>query len=221
MVKGYEFSKGQYVTFTEQELKDLQDSSTQTIDITEFVPIDEVDPVYLSRAYYLGPDKSDRAYHLLGEALKTTGRVALAKYRSRGKQYLVVLRPYKKGLLMQQLHYQHEVRSFDEVPIGDAEIKEPELQLAVQLVEQAASDRFQPDNYHDEVYDRVKGLIDKKVEGQDVSFAPPEAPQAQIIDLMDALKASLSPAEEADAPKGAKKSAGAAKSRKKKAASQG
>lgn len=192
MVKGYEFAKGQFVTFTEQEIKDLQENPNQAIEITEFLPAAEVDAVYFDRAYYLGPDKgADRAYRLLTEALAATGRIALAKYRARGKQYLVMLRPFKTGLVMQQLHYHHEVKAFDEVPVGDAEIKEPELELAKRIIEQGAAESFVPSNYRDDVHDRIRGLIDQKVAGQDVSFAPLEEPKAQIIDLMEALKASL------------------------------
>ena len=103
-VKGYEFSRGQYVLFSEEELKSLEERATQSIDITEFLPQTEIDPIYFSKAYYLGPDKGgDRAYTLLSKALQETGRWALAKYAARGKQYLVVLRPLGKGLVMQQL----------------------------------------------------------------------------------------------------------------------
>ena len=191
MVKGYEFSKDKYVTFTEDELKAMAEETQKAIEITEFVPATQVDPIYFDGAYYLGPDKGgEKAYKLLAEAMKQTGRSALAKWAARGKQYLVLIRPTASGLVMQQLLYADEVRSFAEVPVGDAEVKEPELKLAVQLVEQIASDEFHPENYTDEVRKRYLEAIQRKVEGQEVTTAP-EAPRAQIIDLMEALKASL------------------------------
>src|SRR5215470_15689344 len=128
MVKGYEFSKDKYVTFTEDELKAMAQEAQKAIEITEFVPASQVDAIYFDKPYYLGPDKGgEKAYRLLNEAMKETGRVALAKWAARGKQYLVMIRPKGKGLVMQQLLYADEVRPFEEVPIGDAEVKEGEL----------------------------------------------------------------------------------------------
>jgi DNA end-binding protein Ku len=191
MVKGYEFSKEQYVTFTEEELKAMGEEAQKAIEITEFVLASKVDPVYFDGAYYLGPDKGgEKAYRLLNEAMKETGRAALAKWAARGKQYLVLIRPADKGLVMQQLLYADEVRPLAEVPIEDAEVKDAELRLAVQLVQQIASDEFRPENYQDEVRKRYQEAIQKKVEGQEITTSP-EAPRAQIIDLMEALKASL------------------------------
>jgi DNA end-binding protein Ku len=191
MVKGYEFTKDQYVAFTEDEIKQMAEETQKAIEITEFVPASEVDPVYFDGAYYLGPDQGgEKAYKLLSEAMKQTGRSALAKWSARGKQYLVMIRPVKNGLVMQQLLYADEVKPFSEVPVGEAELKDSEMKLAVQLVEQIASDEFKPQNYEDEVKKRYHEAIQRKVEGQEVTAAP-EAPRAQIIDLMEALKASL------------------------------
>jgi DNA end-binding protein Ku len=191
MVKGYEFSKEQYVTFTDEELKAMAEESQKAIEITEFVPAAAVDPVFFDGASYLGPDKGgEKAYRLLGEAMKQTGRVALAKWAARGKQYLVMIRPSGKGLVMQQLLYADEVRPIGEVPIEDADLREAELKLAVQLVEQIARDEFHPESYEDEVRKRYQEAIQRKVEGQEITAAP-QAPKAQIIDLMEALKASL------------------------------
>jgi DNA end-binding protein Ku len=192
MVKGYEFAKDQYVTFTEEELKAMAEESTRTIEITEFVPAEKVDPVYFDAAYYLGPDKGgERAYKLLAAAMKQTGRSALAKWAARGKQYLVMVRAIEGGLVMQTLHYADEVRPFSEVPVGDAVVKDPELRLAVQLVEQIAADEFRPEQYEDEVRKRYQEAIQRKVDGQEVTIAAPDQPRAQIVDLMEALKASL------------------------------
>lgn len=192
IAKGYEFAKGQFVQFTDEELKALNPEPTNAIDITEFVPSDQVDPVYFEKAYYLGPDKAAaRPYKLLTKAMQETGRSALARYRARGKDYLVLVRPFQDGMVMQQLRYADEVRSFEEVPLGEAEVKPQELDLALKLIDQIASDQFKPEQYRDEVRDKTRALIDKKIEGQEITAAPQEAPKAQIIDLMEALKASL------------------------------
>lgn len=198
MVKGYEYAKGQYVLFTEEELKALTPEPTNAIDIAEFVPLDQVDPIYFEKSTYLGPDRGgDRPYRLLSEAMRQTGRAALARYRARGKDYLVLLRPFEDGLILQQLRYADEIRPFAEIPVAPAEIKEPELRLAMQLIEQIASDKFQPDQYEDTVRQSTRDLIDKKVQGEEITAVPQEAPKAQIIDLMEALKASLSAAQPA------------------------
>jgi DNA end-binding protein Ku len=192
MVKGYEVSKDQYVLFTDEELKELQEQSTQAIEINEFIPEAEVPKLYVGKTYYLGPDKGgDRAYRLLAEAMKDTGRCALAKYAARGKMYLVMIAPHEDGIVMYQLHYPDEVSSFGEIPKGDAEVKDGELELAKKLIEQQSSPEFRPDQYTDEVKTRIEAAIQQKWEGKAVTLAPEEQPKAQIIDLMDALKASL------------------------------
>ena len=191
MVKGYEFAKDQFVAFTTDELKAMEEQAQKAIEITEFVPAAAVDPVYFDKPYYLGPEKGgEKAYKLLLEAMRQTGKSALARWAARGKQYLVLIRPSKGGLVMQQLMYADEVRPISEVPVGDAEIKDVELKLAVQLVEQIATDEFHPENYADDVKKRYHEAIQRKIEGQEITAAP-EAPKAQIIDLMEALKASL------------------------------
>jgi DNA end-binding protein Ku len=193
IAKGYEYAKGQYVLFSDEELKALNPEPTNSVDIAEFVPLDEVDPVYFDRAYYLGPDKAgDRAYRLLARAMRQTGRAALATYAARGKNYLVLIRPFgDEGLVMQQLRYADEVRSFSEVPLGSAEVKPAELDLALKLIDQIASEVFKPETYKDEVRLKTRELIDQKIAGQEITAPPQEAPKAQIIDLMEALKASL------------------------------
>jgi len=199
MVKGYEFTKGQFVTFKPDELKALEEKSTHTIDITEFVPIAEIDPIYYDKPYYLAPEQGgEKAYRLLTEVMKETGRSAIARYAARGKQYLVLIRPVKlpggragNGLIMQQLLYEDEVRPFSEVPIPEVEVKMSELQLARQLVEPIASQTFEPTKYTDEVRERIMRDIQRKIDGQDIETTVPETAPAQIIDLMEALKASL------------------------------
>jgi DNA end-binding protein Ku len=191
-VKGFEFAKDRYVTFTAEELKALDEIASQAIDIAEFVPAGDVDAVFFDKAYYLGPDKGGaRAYKLLGEAMRRSEKAALGRYAARGKQYLVLIRPRGTRLVMQQLFYADEVRPPEEIPVDDAEVKEPEIQLALQLIAQTASaDGFHPERYRDAVKQRVEEAIERKVAGQEIQVAAPE-PQAQVIDLMEALKKSI------------------------------
>lgn len=218
MVKGYEFAKEQYVAFTEEEIKAMQEEANRAIEITEFVPLAKVDPIYFDGGYYLGPDRGgEKAYKLLREAMKETGRSALARWSARGKQYLVMIRPVKDGLVMQQLLYADEVKPFSEVGVPDAELKESELKLAVQLVEQIATDEFRPENYEDDVRKRMHEAIQRKVEGQEITAAP-EQPRAQIIDLMEALKASLAGKAAASAAQSASADGEARDAKKKKGA---
>jgi DNA end-binding protein Ku len=231
IVKGYEFSKGQYVLFTSEELKAIEVVSTYTIDIEEFVPAGSVDRIYFDKAYYLGPDKGGaRAYQLLSRALEETGRIAVGRYAARGKQHLIMLRPVndgeQQGLLLEQLYYADEIRSFQEVPVDDVEVKDAELKLAKQLIDQGAKENFDPSSYHDEVRAKVLEMIERKVEGEDITIAPQEHPEHKIIDIMEALKASLDaspgrkPAQAAKSESEAsKKPARAGKAAKKKKAS--
>lgn len=221
MVKGYEFAKGQYVVFEPDELKAIEAQSTNEILITEFVPADDIERIYFSKGYFLGPDKGgNRAYRLLSAALRQTDRVAIAKYAARGKQYLVMIRPMEDGLLMEQLHYPDEVRSFDEVPLEDGDVADAELELAKQLIAQASTDAFDPAKYHDEVRENVMALIQKKIEGEQITVTQAEEPETKIIDLMEALKASISEPDQGSRKppeRASKKGKGA--SRKRKAAS--
>jgi DNA end-binding protein Ku len=200
IAKGYEFSKGQFVLFSPEEIKTLEEKATNSIDITEFVPLAEVDRIYLEKVYYLGPDKGgDRAYRLLGEALKQTGRAALGQYAARGQQHLVLVRPKDGVLVLEQLHYADELRPASEVPLGEGEVKPAELALAKQLIDQTATDEFHPERYSDQVRGRVMAAIQQKVEGQEITAEPAAETGGKIIDLMEALKASLSKPGKAEA----------------------
>src|SRR5229473_931042 len=147
--------------------------------------------------------KDERTYALLSKALEQTGRWALAKYAARGKQYLVILRPLGKGIVMQQLFYPNEIRSMDELDLGEPIVKDNELKMAVQLAEMGATDEFHPEAYRDEVAERTRALIQRKIEGEEITSLEDEQPRAQVIDLMEALKASL-----AGAPRGRSSSSG-------------
>ena len=190
--KSYEFAKDQYVVFTPEELKALEEKATSTIDVVEFVPLAQVDREYLEKVYYLGPDKGgDRAYRLLAKALQETGRAALGQYAARGQQHLVLLRPLNGVLVMEQLHYADEVRSTTDVPVPAGEVKAQELALAKQLIEQTATETFEPAKYRDTVRERVMEAIQRKIDGQDITADVTPDGGGKIIDLMEALKASL------------------------------
>jgi DNA end-binding protein Ku len=193
IVKGYEFAKDQYVLFTKDEIKALEVAATYMIDINEFVPDGSVERIFFDKAYYLGPDKGGaRAYHLLAAALKATKRIGVGRYAVRGRQHLVMVRPKENGLMLEQLHFADEVRAFSEVPLEEVDVKSAELELAKQLIAQGARESFDPKSYRDEVRDQIMGLIQKKVEGEDISIAPTEKVEHKIIDIMEALKASSS-----------------------------
>jgi DNA end-binding protein Ku len=214
MVKGYEFAKDQYVMFTPEELKALEEAGTHSADITEFVPLKAIDPVYFDKAYYLGPDKGGaKPYALLARALRESGRCALGRWAARGKQYIVMIRPVEdlvEGLVMQQLLYAGEVRALRDIDIPKTDVKPQELKLAQQLIQQQSSDKFNPAEYKDDVRERIEAAVQKKVEGKEITMT--EAPEtgAQVIDLMEALRASLEkkPAKKVEAAKpAARKSA--------------
>lgn len=196
-VKGYEFAKDRYVVFSTEELKSIEEKATSMIDVIEFVPLAKVDREYLEKVYYLGPDKGgERAYRLLTAALVETGRAALGQYAVRGQQHLVLLRPRNGVLVMEQLHYAEEVRATTEVPVPEGEVKPQELELAKKLIEQTANDEFEPHKYKDTVRERVLDAIQRKVDGQDITADVAVESGTQVIDLMEALRASLAaPAE--------------------------
>jgi DNA end-binding protein Ku len=162
MVKGYEFEKDRYVMFQPAELKALEEASRHTIDIVSFVPLTAVDPIYYDKAYYLAPDKRGaKPYRLLMEAMRESGRCALAKWAWKGKQYVVQVRPGEDGLVLQQLLYAAEVRSMKELDIERADVAKPELQLALQLIDQISADSYDPESFKDEEKERILAAIDE------------------------------------------------------------
>jgi DNA end-binding protein Ku len=193
MVAGYEFAKGQYVVFSADELRALEETPTQMIEIFEFVPLETVDRQYIKKVYYLEPAKGgDRGYRLLADALKETDRAALGQYVARGSQHLVLVRPSDDVLVMEQLHYADEVKPISEVRLPAAEVTPQELKLAKQLIEQTSNDEFEPQKYTDRVREHVREVIRRKIEGKDIGSAEAQQDRGgKIIDLMDALKATL------------------------------
>ena len=193
IVKGYEFAKDQYVMFTPEELKAMEEAGTQTADINEFVPISAIDPVYFDKAYYIAPDKGGaKPYALFAKALRESKRCAVGRWAARGKQYIVMIRPVDDGLVMQQLMYAGEVRSISEIDIPKMDVREAELKLAKQLIEQQTTAKFDPSQYTDDVTQRIEAAVQRKVEGKEITMAEePETGGAQVIDLMEALRASL------------------------------
>ena len=199
MVKGYEFAKDQYVTFAPEEIKALEEAGTHAVEISEFVPVESIDPVYFDKTYYLAPDKgAGRPYGLLTEALKQAQRAAVGRWAARGKAYIVLLRPVGDVLTMQQLHFAADVRSATEIEIPKPDVKPAELKLAQQLIDQQTSDKFDPTAYTDELHARIEAAIQKKVEGAEISVSE-LAPtgESKVIDLMEALRASLEKTETA------------------------
>jgi DNA end-binding protein Ku len=193
MVRGYEYAKDQYAILSQDEIKALEQTSDQSIEIEEFIPISSIDPIYFEKTYLLGPDKGGaKAYRLLREAMAEAGKGAVAKFSTRGRQQLVLLREAQGGLMIHALFYADEVRDFSEVDRGESVTLKPgEIQLAVQLIEQLGSAAFDPTKYEDEYRKRALEVIEQKVAGQEIAMAPAQAPKGQIIDLMEALKASL------------------------------
>src|SRR5918994_1878668 len=213
LVRGFQHAKDQYVQITEEELDSLEAEANNNIDLKEFVPLASVDPVYFENSHYLGPDKGgEKPYRLLADAMAKSGRVAIAELVSRGKEQLVLIRPYRKGLVLHTMYYGNEVRDFNQVPKGNnVKVSEKELELGVGLIDRLTSEEFIPENYKDEYRIHVLAMLDEKSKGKDIVVdAAPAPKRGQVIDIMEALKRSMErvPAK--------KKSATAAAAKKKK-----
>jgi DNA end-binding protein Ku len=193
LVRGYEFAKDQYVRFTDEELKALEGEASKVIDIAEFVPLAGVDPIYFEKTYYLGPDKGgEKPYRLLANAMADASRVAVAKLVLRGKESLVLIRPAGGGLMLHTMYFADEIREFGEIDRGEsAKIQEREVELARRLIDELSSDAFQPERYEDDYRKRVLAVVGEKVEGKEITTVAPREERTKVIDLMDALRASL------------------------------
>jgi len=193
IVKGYEFAKDQYVMFTPEEIKALEEAGTKSVDIHEFVPLASVDPVYFNTTYYLAPDKGGaKPYTLFATALRESKRCAVGRWATRGREYVVILRPVENALVLHQLHFAPEVVPLSDLEVEDMKVRDAELKLAQQLIDQQTTDRFDPTAYTDEVKARIEAAIQKKVEGEQITLAEPRAAaEGNVVDLMEALRASL------------------------------
>jgi DNA end-binding protein Ku len=194
MKKGYEFEKDKYVVFTGDELKALEEAATHVVEILAFIPEKAVDPVYYDKAYYIAPDKrGGKPYSLLQQALAESGRCALARWAFKGKTRIVQVRPNEDGLVFQQLLFADEVRSLKDLNVEHVQVSAAELKLALQIIEQGAEDGYDPSAYEDEEKKRILAAIDRKIEGKEVVSAESEevASSGEVIDLMEALRASL------------------------------
>ncbi|MGH7231576.1 MAG: Ku protein [Nitrospiraceae bacterium] len=191
IVKGYEIAKGQYVKITKEELEELEASAGDMIEIVQFVPLTSVDPIYFENTYFLGPDKrGDKPYALLTHAMEKSQRVALAKFVWRGKESLVLVRPAHGGLMLHKMYHADEVGDFGEIPKGEATTTGQELDLAMTLIEQLSASDFDATGFTDEYRDRVLEMINKKAAGEKITIEPQEK-TAPVVDLMQALRASL------------------------------
>ena len=192
IVKGFEVSKGHYVQLTDEELEAVEAQANRSVEIQEFVNLDDVDPVYFEKTYYLGPDKGgEKPYALLAQALRDRNQAAVAQFVMRGKENLVLVRPYADGYLaMDVMYYADEVRSIKEVEAPSVKIREGELKLALQLIENLSVKKWQPEKYRDSYRERVMDVIKKKQKGEEIAV-PKRREPAQVVDLMEALKRSL------------------------------
>jgi DNA end-binding protein Ku len=217
LVKGYEFAKNQYVTIADEELKALEGTASDAIEISEFVPLAKVDPIYFERSYYLGPDKGgEKAYRLLTDAMIQVGKVAVAKFVLRGKENLVIIRPAQNGLVMHMMYFANELRSFDEIGKGESvQINASETKLAIRLIDELSNDAFEPEKYEDEYTERVLEFVKKKAEGEEITVSQTPPQRGNVIDLLDALKKSLGSVPKERRPAIRAKSSDTEKARKK------
>jgi DNA end-binding protein Ku len=199
MVKGYEYEKDRYVMFKPEEIKALEEAGSKLVNITEFVPLDTVDPMYFDRTYLLAPSRNaGKPYALLNEAMRQTGLCAVGRWAARGREYVVIIRPVREGMVMHQLFFKDEIRTIKEIPLGDTpELAAGELKLAKALIEQSTAKRFDPNEFHDEFRERVEAAIQKKIKsGKEISYfeTPEAAPEGMgnVVDLMEVLQRSLS-----------------------------
>jgi DNA end-binding protein Ku len=191
-VRGFEVRKNRYVTFTEPELKALEAEANRAIEIQEFVPLADLDPVYFKDVHYLGPEKgAGKAYGLLAEAMRARKMVGLAQFTHHGKEHLVAIRPYEKGLALHTLYYADEIRPFDAELDGAGKARPSEVEMAEKLIDQLSSRSFDPERFEDRYRARLKGVVRKKEKGEEVAISAPEPARGKVVDLMDALKASL------------------------------
>jgi DNA end-binding protein Ku len=190
IVKGFEYEKDRYVVIEDEEVKKVAPQTAKVMEIQEFVKAGQVDPIYFETSYYMAPDEAgEKPYALLFDALKRTGYVGIAKVAMHNREHVVILRPGEKGVLMHTMYYQHEIRQVDEFRTDLSLVKEKELTLATSLIEALAGE-FEPQKYKDDYRENLLRMIEAKKQGEEV-VATPEPQQAKVVDILEALKASL------------------------------
>jgi len=190
IVKGFEYEKDRYVVIEDEEVKKVAPATAKVMEIQEFVKAGQVDPIYFETSYYMAPDEAgEKPYALLFDALKRTGYVGVAKVAMHNREHVVILRPGEKGVLMHTMYYQHEIRQVDEFRTDLSLVKEKELALATSLIEALAGE-FEPEKYKDNYRENLLRMIEAKKQGEEV-VATPEPQQAKVVDILEALKASL------------------------------
>jgi len=190
IVKGFEYEKDRYVVIEDEEVKKVAPQTAKVMEIQEFVKAGQVDPIYFETSYYMAPDEAgEKPYALLFDALKRTGYVGIAKVAMHNREHVVILRPGEKGVLMHTMYYQHEIRQVDEFRTDLSLVKEKELTLATSLIEALAGE-FEPEKYKDDYRENLLRMIEAKKQGEEV-VATPEPQQAKVVDILEALKASL------------------------------
>lgn len=217
LIRGYQIRKGKYVTFTDDEIEALETDNNKALEITEFVDLDQIDPVYFERAYYLGPGEGGgKTYHLLASAMKKQNKVALARWISGRKEHLVVLRPYQKGVVLHTMYYADEVRDFGEIDVDASQVKDKEVKLAEMLINELSEDKFDPLRYKDEYRDRLLDRIEAKSQGEDIVSTPEDEEEGggEVIDIMEALRRSLEGSRPARSRAGEGKAGAGAKKKK-------
>ena len=191
IVKGYEYAKGEYVVIEPDEIKKIEPKTAKAMEILEFVKEEEIDPVYFESSYYLMPEEAGRRpYALLSKAMEDTGYLAIAKLTMHNREYTVILRPHKGGLMLHTMYYKDEVKEVEAFGRPDVELKDAEVKVANQLIE-ALAGPFEPEKYKDTFEENVKQLIKAKLEGKEMAPTPKVPKPAPVVDLMSALKQSL------------------------------
>ncbi|HUF17984.1 MAG TPA: Ku protein [Thermoanaerobaculia bacterium] len=194
LIRGYQIRKGKYVTFSDEEIESLETDNNRALEITEFLDLDQIDPLFFEKAYYLGPaDGGGKTYHLLSAAMKKLNKVAIARWVSARKEHLVILRPFEGGMILHTMYYADEVRDFGELGVDDAPVKDKEIRLAEMLIEELTEANFDPLRYKDEYRERLLARIEAKSEGEDIITAPEseEDRGGEVVDIMEALRRSL------------------------------
>lgn len=193
LIRGYQISKGRYVTFTDEEIEALHTDDNRALDITEFLDLKQIDPIFFERAYFLGPGEGgNKTYRLLSAAMKKQQKVALARWVSGGREHLVILRPFENGIILHTMYYADEVRDFGAIDIPSDTVKEKELKLAEMLVDELTEKKFNPMQYKDEYRQRLLDRIEAKSRGQEIVVQEEEQEQVgEVIDIMEALQRSL------------------------------